>query len=162
MKRRIGLAIVAAGTLGVPSSAVGTVTPIQGPYYEECAVTTGVALQGNNEADSVIGTDFIDLLRAGGGPDVVAGRAANDCIFGDAGTDIVKGDEGDDLVVGGSQGDKLFGGSGNDILKGGPANDQLLGGPGVNTFNCGGGIDVVFKAKRADKVSKNCERVNEG
>jgi hypothetical protein len=52
-------------------------------------------------------------------------------------------------------------GGARDRGNGGSGNDRVFGGPQGDRVNCGGGRDVAF-VNRADRVSRNCERVRVG
>lgn len=133
---------------------------------------SGVRAPGTSSATackhSIRGTDRNDLIR---------GTTAGGRLFGLRGNDRITGGAGDDCLIGGPGNDRLSGGSGRDGLSGGPGNDRLHGGRGTDRFlggsgndgitardgeretvNCGSGRDTVT-VDRADRVSRDCERV---
>jgi VCBS repeat-containing protein len=91
-------------------------------------IADGVALNGGNGSDSLVGTGGEDRLDGGNGNDVLSGLDGHDLLFGGNGTDA------------------LYGGSGNDVLAGGNGNDLLSGGSGSDTFRFarGGGSDTIL------------------
>jgi Ca2+-binding RTX toxin-like protein len=133
---------------------------------------------GTAGADNVFGSDFGDVLRAGGGNDLVLGLDGADCLDGEGGRDRASGGSGNDTVNGGAGNDTVNGGSGRDRLTGAGGNDSLTAGSGrnhrlsggggrdrINAVNgnrdridCGSGRDTV-RADRNDRVARNCERV---
>ena len=102
--------------------------------------------------DTVLGNQADNVIRAGGGNDVVGGYAGNDLIFGDNGNDTLYGGTGSDTVYGGNGHDQIWtsdggnlglAGDGNDILGGGNGADTLYGGLGDDTAFAGNGNDIV-------------------
>ncbi len=105
--------------------------------------------------DTIVGSNFDDLIFAGAGNDSVNGSFGNDSILAGAGNDSVDGglnfdtiygEEGDDTLKG-DQGfingraepiepensdDRIFGGPGNDYLWGESGDDQVSGGDGAD------------------------------
>ncbi len=82
---------------------------------------------GNSGNDALSGGSGMDTLRGGNGDDVLGGGTDDDQLYGDAGTDTLKGDAGADKLYGGDGNDRLYGGAGNDALSGGAGNDKLYG-----------------------------------
>lgn len=74
--------------------------------------------------ESAIGTDFDDLLKAGGQGFMLDGGRGDDRLTGDGG------------------GNLLLGGAGNDVLSGGASFDTLVGGRGADTLTAGPGQDT--------------------
>ncbi|MCD4525605.1 hypothetical protein LQ940_04280 [Nocardioides sp. cx-173] len=83
----------------------------------------------------LLGERGADVVRGGGGDDVVAAGALNPDPFRptDRGN-LVAGGSGDDVVYGGGTGDRLLGGAGHDILRG-LGSRALLAGPGNDDFS---------------------------
>lgn len=92
-----------------------------------------VTIVGTGGADTLLGTDKRDVIKARGG---------NDNIRGLQGKDIVCAGGGNDTLKGGSGNDRLKGGSGRDLLKGGGGDDALFGGPGRDRCRGGSGQDT--------------------
>jgi Ca2+-binding RTX toxin-like protein len=90
-------------------------------------------INGNNSANTLIGTAFADNIDARGGNDFVDAGDGDDYVNGGNGNDTVKGGRGNDL---------LFGGANNDRLNGGEDNDQLDGGTGTDWADFDGGAAV--------------------
>jgi Ca2+-binding RTX toxin-like protein len=88
---------------------------------------------GSAGADTLVGSNDANWIRASAGDDVVVGRGGNDQLEGGDGTDLLLGD-----------GTFLYTGpSGNDSLAGGGGNDVMRGGGGIDTFDGGEGFDRV-------------------
>jgi Ca2+-binding RTX toxin-like protein len=164
---------VLAGAVALIASAGATVKPIanvgQGQYSEFCSgPIRGVALQGDDAPDKVVGTPNSDLVLGGGGNDRIGGVPGNDCLFGQAGDDRMKGGKNNDLMAGGADDDHVNGGIGNDLIRLQNGNDRAYGGAGrdfikaqgkgKDRVNCGRGKDKTVVDKR-DRVLKNCEKV---
>ncbi|HVL19790.1 MAG TPA: calcium-binding protein [Amaricoccus sp.] len=65
--------------------------------------------------DNIIGSDFDDTAKCGGGDDIVSMGDGNDFVQGDDGNDALDGDAGADTLTGGTGADTLDGGLGNDV-----------------------------------------------
>lgn len=115
-------------------------------------------LAGDDDKDSLLGTERGDQLQGGSGPDRLYGRGGRDYLYPSAGEDSTSGGPGDDFIEGqrGSsdpdiQPDVYAGGSGDDYI------DARLG--GRDTVACGIGHDQAT-ADRADELLDDaCERV---
>lgn len=101
----------------------------------------GALIEGTDGADTLFGTDSIDilsgedgddLLRALDGIDVLLGGGGDDMLFGQDGEDLLAGGEGNDTLHGGKESDILLGEAGNDTLFGGPGDDILVGLDGLS------------------------------
>jgi Ca2+-binding RTX toxin-like protein len=105
-------------------------------------------VSGSQGADLIIGTDLVDVIRAGNGDDAVEARGGNDSLYGDAGNDLLSGESGDDFIDGGQ---------GRDLLRGGPGRDQLYGGqsPERDYLEGGVGDDVLDGAYGPDTYILN-------
>jgi|EndMetStandDraft_4_1072995.scaffolds.fasta_scaffold74971_1 hypothetical protein len=84
-----------------------------------------VHVVGNNNKNTLFGSNFDDEIE---------GRDKADILFGL---------DGNDLLLGGKGNDTLYGGAGNDTLVGAKGNDLLIGGAGADAFMGGSGIDTV-------------------
>ncbi len=67
--------------------------------------------------DVLVGNDFANELRSGGGADNVKGGGGNDTIRAAAGNDFINGGDGDDIIFGGTGNDNITGGAGADTYK---------------------------------------------
>ncbi|NQV84093.1 MAG: tandem-95 repeat protein [Rhodospirillales bacterium] len=83
------------------------------------SATINVAFEGGE------GSFGNDLLKGGGGDDI---------LYGGGGADVLKGEGGDDILYGGTGDDELRGEGGDDVLVGGAGDDSLKGGGGKDTF----------------------------
>ena len=72
-------------------------------------------------------TPVNDLIYAGFGEDVVAGRTGDDTIYGGPGNDLILGHRGDDTIYGGDETDEVYGKADNDILYGGDGRQHYIG-----------------------------------
>ena len=61
-------------------------------------------------------TPVNDLIYAGFGEDVVAGRTGYGTIYGGPSNDLILGHRGDDTIYGGVEADEVYGETDNDIL----------------------------------------------
>lgn len=68
---------------------------------------SGYIIEGDGKANTLTGSKFRDIIRAGGG---------NDTIDGGAGYDDIDGGAGDDTIIGGKGMDLLTGGTGKDTF----------------------------------------------
>lgn len=101
--------------------------------------------------ESVIGSDFGDVLSGndatntllgGRGNDIIAGNGGLDIIKGEAGNDDLRGGSGGDIMLGGDGRDKMSGGSGSDVMSGGDGDDRIRGGDGLDQLTGGAGADL--------------------
>jgi Ca2+-binding RTX toxin-like protein len=173
MRLKLISVCVCAAALTVVPAALGTVEPISLwslPYDNKvCDLDIdGVALQGDEAADTIVGTERSDLLRGGGGTDELSGEEGANCLYGQFGTDRVRGGPGDDEIWGNPGADRLSAGAGNDVVRTGPGKDRVKGGPGhdgivvqgggTDAVSCGPGFDRAI-VDRKDEVSTGCERL---
>jgi len=116
-----------------------------------------------------------DLLDGGAGSDATSydgrdepvavtlgdGRPDGSAGEGDRlpGVEGVTGGRGRDRLVGDRRMNLLDGGGGRDLLFGRGGRDILMTGHGV-TARCGGGRDLVVDPRAADRLARDCERVN--
>lgn len=144
-----------------PATTVMTISGFSAPALGlPGSVDALVALLSGN--DTIIGTNFADVLYGLGGNDSMLGGAGNDTLWGDvgndtldggAGLDLIRAGDGDDLgrggtgndtLYGGLGADKLYGGADNDIAYGEDGNDSLLGEAGLDTLYGGLGLDKLY------------------
>ena len=101
-------------------------------------------INGDNNADFLLGSPFDDVIKTFGGDDHINAGAGNDEVHAGSGNDNVFGNQGNDTIFGGSGNDtlrgaigddELFGGKGNDILDGGAGRDIMTGGSGHDVFD---------------------------
>ncbi|MBD2267195.1 hypothetical protein H6F62_00005, partial [Anabaena sp. FACHB-1391] len=72
------------------------------------------------------------------------GRAGNDSLVGSQYQDVIDGEDGNDTLIGGAGSDILKGGAGDDFLTGGLGKDTLTGALGVDRFDYRTLADSVF------------------
>jgi|GEM_PF-713911 len=106
----------------------------------------GVAIDGRDGNDTLIGSDFSDALVGGNGDDIIDGRDGDGLLIGDDGDDVIRGGSGRDLIIGNAGNDILLGGDGNDSLIGGSDDDVLLGEAGDDRVRGNGGFDLLTGA----------------
>src|SRR5262249_13077966 len=90
--------------------------------------------------------------------DIINGDANANWLIGGSGNDFLFGQGGNDSIVGGAGDDQIQGGDGNDSLNGGLGHDILTGGAGADkfVFNPGAGSDTVPDCQvGTDKVVLN-------
>lgn len=96
------------------------------------------------DADILVGTDMLDVIRAGDGDDQIRGEAGDDILFGEGGNDAAFGGLGDDQMFLGEGNDvAAVDSAGNDLLSGGPGNDILRDDQGSNTLLGDAGDDAL-------------------
>lgn len=100
-----------------------TVVASDGGLSDSQAITVTVTdvpdslrLVGDENANSLLGGDFDDLIYGEGGDDRLGGWYGNDTIYGGAGRDVISGGGGADLISGGLDQDTLIGGAGGDVF----------------------------------------------
>lgn len=121
----------------------------------------GGTINGDANANTLIGLEGQDVLNGAGGDDTLSGGDNADTLNGDAGEDQLRGEQGDDQLFGGSENDMLDGGSGADTLDGGDDDDILLGQlgddtlfgqEGDDTLGGGGGNDILDGGLGEDRL----------
>ena len=124
------------------------------------AVTAFAALvEGNNNDNTLTGTDQADTIHAYGGKDVVWALSGRDEVHGGSNADRLYGNRYGDTIFGGKGQDRLYGGYGEDHLVG---RDLGFGGIGQrDVLDCGPGYDT-FVADYEDRVLDNCEKGSVG
>ncbi|MCC7005436.1 MAG: hypothetical protein IT497_02165 [Ottowia sp.] len=76
--------------------------------------------------ENVIGTERKDEINGDGQANLLIGLAGADILRGLGGEDVLVGGEDDDALDGGDDDDELHGGSGKDSLKGGKGRDKFI------------------------------------
>jgi Ca2+-binding RTX toxin-like protein len=109
----------------------------------------GAGCEGDNVAadfERIDTGEGDDVVRPGGGPNLVFAGEGNDVVDGQGGRDELLGDDGADILSGGRGDDQIRGGNGVDQAFGGPGDDSLRG----DTFDLtpdlysgGPGLDIV-------------------
>lgn len=89
--------------------------------------------RGTGDAETILGTRAIDILRGSDGDDILRGEDGLDRLYGDAGADRLFGGADADVLDGGEGNDTLDGGDGDDLFLISMGNDRLIGGAGVDT-----------------------------
>ena len=89
-------------------------------------------------ADTIIGSEFGDVLGGFRSNDYIVGSGGNDILVGGTGqndpydgSDVIDGGQGFDLVYANAGNDTVIGGRGNDTIWGNSGDDSLSGGQGV-------------------------------
>jgi len=83
---------------------------------------------GTSQNDCIVGSDFMDIIDAGKGDDLVFGFEGNDLIIGGQDGDFLLGGNGEDVIEGGWGEDTICGGQNDDVIDGGRCDDRLTGG----------------------------------
>ncbi len=73
-------------------------------------------IYGTAAADTLLGIQIAEVIRAGAGNDTVRAGRGDDAVFGGAGADRISGQAGADRLHGQGGNDALWGGAGNDSL----------------------------------------------
>lgn len=102
--------------------------------------------------ESVVGTDFADLIYGSADGNVVFGGGGDDSIFGISGQNLLSGGAGVDMIFGGIEADAISGGTENDILYGGKGGDTLNGGDGDDRIYVDDPLDIVDGGIGTDRV----------
>ncbi|SDC88071.1 beta strand repeat-containing protein [Ruegeria marina] len=113
----------------------------------------GETQNGNGNPNTLVGSDYYDLLNGGGGNDTIFGGLGIDRLNGDDGNDSILGQSDDDILRGNSGNDTLSGGTGNDLLFGDAGSDDLYGNEGNDTLVGGAGDDWLFGGGGTDFAS---------
>jgi len=117
------------------------------------SVDFGCHLEGQDDADELLGYHASDFLHGHGGPDV---------LWGDwkGGADQPTGQH--DTIRGGSGGDFIYGSHGRNTIYAGSGNDVISVHYGRGYVNCGRGRDVyhVARTRKRGYRFRNCEKVD--
>jgi RTX calcium-binding nonapeptide repeat (4 copies) len=109
------------------------------------------SILGNAGADNLIGTNTTnDPFNDSG--DTIRGGTGNDYISGNVGNDALYGGDGNDALYGGKDNDNLFGDNGNDSLFGDLNDDRLFGGAGSDSLQGGDGNDRINGETNSDHL----------
>jgi Ca2+-binding RTX toxin-like protein len=101
-------------------------------------------------SDTVLGSNFRDVVNLEGGNDTAKGLDGDDLFDGGNGSDRLSGGDGNDGLNGQNNNDVLQGDGGNDILSGGDGNDTLMGGNGDDFLIGGDGKDILVGGRDKD------------
>lgn len=115
----------------------GGLNTVIGTEYDDVIISakTGQTIDGRGGDDRITGSAGNDKLMGGKG---------NDTLNGGNGHDTISGDDGNDLIDGGVGNDVIYGNLGNDSLRGGDGNDKIWGGEGNDTVSGGVGNDLIY------------------
>ena len=136
---------------GTSVAVIVTATDLSGsPLSIQRTINVGVTneddiLEGDANANALVGQQNRDLLYGYGGNDTLDGGAGDDALYGGAG---------DDLLLGGTGADTLYGDDGDDVLSGGSGNDTLYGGANGGSFDIlyGGDGDDILNGDDGDDL----------
>ncbi len=131
--------------------------------WNETRILSSMDFTGSAYGDVVLGASHPgdDVIRGGGGNDMLAGGRGDDTIRGGAGNDLIFGNLGDNDVFGGggrdtvyghNGSDRVVGNGGKDFLFGKGGADDVIGGGGNDKMNGGGGQDFLNGGRGADKL----------
>jgi Ca2+-binding RTX toxin-like protein len=113
------------------------------------SLTAGVALakniNGNNRANTLIGTKNNDVIKGFGAGDYINGRAGNDDMYGQKGADEIEDFRG---------ADRAWGGRGNDEIdvQDGVNNDRVSCGKGAHDVAIVDDGDRIFNKKACETI----------
>jgi Ca2+-binding RTX toxin-like protein len=192
MRRTVLLGVVVSVALLLGASAVALADRIDCTALTECIGTNkGDTLNGSPGDDEMSGRAGGDLMRGNGGSDEMEGGLGADRVLGNLGNDsLVWGgeqrgsvqpytypDKSGDVASGGRGSDQVYGGFGQggvDRVLGNQGNDEIVvaqrGFPAElgevevtkEIVDCGGGKDTVYRDRRLDVISANCEHKRNG
>lgn len=139
----------------------GTLETVTSAATAAVAILTGVVLQGNALANTLIGTAGNDVLLGLGGNDTLNGLAGIDQLFGGTGNDILNGGDDNDVLNGEDGNDTLNGGLGADAMNGGTGNDTFVvdNVGDLVTEALGGGTDLVQTSLTNYQLGANVENL---
>ncbi|MEC9235659.1 MAG: calcium-binding protein, partial [Pseudomonadota bacterium] len=109
-------------------------------------------VRGTNEADTITGDQYNNLLNGNDGADILDGATGDDQINGGAGNDTIYSGAGDDTVVGGDDDDSIYGDAGQDTLNGDAGNDYIEGGGDADEIYGDDGDDTIYGDDGADLI----------
>jgi len=112
----------------------------------------GLAIDGGEGDDIILGTAFDDNIHGGSGDDIIYGFDGRDELSGDGGVDTIFGNSGDDTIYGGTGDNRLYGNDGNDRLYGDSGSDDLYGGGGHDLLLGMEGKDRLFGGDGQDRL----------
>lgn len=107
-------------------------------------------INGTKKHDTLIGTEYANIIFGDNGNDLIEGLEDNDSLYGENGQDTLLGGDGDDVLDGGNGKDFLSGGIGNDLIAGGNGKDEIYGDEGDDTIDGGNGNDLLTGGEGAD------------
>ena len=84
-------------------------------------------IQGDEFANTLVGSNLPDLIFGGDGDDTIRGNGSGDIICAGGGADLVEGGNGQDRIYGGPGNDVLHGGMHGDWIHGDRGNDDVFG-----------------------------------
>ncbi len=119
---------------------------------EEQPPQDGIIEGGNEQNETLEGTEGLDQLNGYEGDDLLLGREGGDILHGDAGQDTLHGDEGNDTLHGGAGHDQLQGEVGDDALFGHDDDDTLLGDAGDDSLVGSAGNDSLLGGEGDDAL----------
>ena len=117
--------------------------------YQNEETATGIEnVTGTDLRDIINGNAQANVIIGGRERDTLGGLGGDDTIRGGAGRDNIGGGSGDDDLAGGNDKDTIFGGAGRDKIRGGAQDDILFGEEGADDIAGGEGDDQI----RDDKM----------
>lgn len=105
------------------------------------------SMGGSEKGDGLYGGAGDDVIHGLAGDDLVHGNTGNDTLYGDAGSNTLYGGQGDDVIntsaYGETRGSWAHGNKGDDQVIGGAGDDTLLGGQGHDVISGKEGADYL-------------------
>ena len=122
----------------------------------EGLMQNGLALQGTEAQETIIGWHGRNELYGHGGNDTLNAYGGNDLLDGGEGDDMLDANGGDDTLIGGAGNDKLYGGAGDDtyVFAKGHGSDYVSDSSGKQTFRFDGikANEVQFRRINGDDL----------
>lgn len=113
---------------------------------------------GDEQANTIRGSNYADVILAYGGDDVIVGRGGSDRILAGQGNDELDGGDGNDSLRGNGGSDTLEGGAGNDTLEGGRGDDLLIASSGSDRYFGGWELDTLDLSRLNARVDLDLSR----
>lgn len=153
--------VIVTQNFGSTGAAVNLDT---GADPEPDVVVAPAKIQGDDDANELVGTDAGEVIRGEDGDDMLSGGAGADLLRGGQGEDEIHGGDDNDQIYGGgghdyirgdNGNDRIFAGSGDDVVRGGRNDDTLLGNTGNDVIHGGAGDDRVNGQAGDDRLYGN-------
>lgn len=123
-------------------------------------LTSPNEIRGNDRGNSILGTEFSDVIFGRAGDDALSGGGGRTNYFSD-GLELDSTNS-SDFLFGGAGDDMLHGYDGSDVLHGGDGDDYLVGGGGADTFIFTKGDDIIEDFDyRVDQLKLSASLLNE-
>jgi len=151
----ISLSFNGVGSGGAAGDTIVNVETVVGSNFDDVIIAGG-------DIDSLIGGDGNDTLSVangfaanligGSGNDILTGANLDDSLRGGDGEDLIRGLGGDDSLSGDNGNDHIIANSGDDSVFGGSGDDFISGGAGNDILRGGAGNDTIYGGNGDDEL----------